>query len=132
MQTSAKSYTTGSVLAALGYPDPLVAARQQARMIPLGRLARYQAAIQQLESQWERSCALVTQLRGAKILQPMMTICSGEWSNECRRLCQRRLWAIIGAGHRPRRHRHAHRRAGGKDAWTTARQNLDSAGSIWQ
>jgi len=53
MQTSAKSYTTGSVLAALGYPDPLVAARQQARMILLGRLARYQAAIQQLESRWD-------------------------------------------------------------------------------
>ena len=53
MQTSTKSYTTGSVLAALGYPDPLVAARQQARMILLGRLARYQAAIQQLESQWD-------------------------------------------------------------------------------
>ena len=77
MQTSTKSYTTGSVLAALRYPDPLVAARQQARMILLGRLARYQAAIQQLESQWERSCALVTQLRGAKILQPMMTTCNG-------------------------------------------------------
>ena len=53
MQTSTKSYTTGSVLAALGYPDPLAAARQQARMILLGRLARYQAAIQQLESQWD-------------------------------------------------------------------------------
>ena len=79
MQTSTKSYTTGSVLAALGYPDPLVAARQQARMILLGRLARYQAAIQQLVSgtaPW-RSCALVTQLRGAKILQPMMATCSG-------------------------------------------------------
>ena len=52
MRTSTKSYTSESVLAALGYPDPLVAARQQARMILLGRLARYQAAIQQLESRW--------------------------------------------------------------------------------
>jgi len=52
MQTSTKSCTTGSVLAALGYPDPLAAARQQARMILLGRLAHYQAAIQQLESRW--------------------------------------------------------------------------------
>jgi hypothetical protein len=85
MQTS-KSYTTGSVLAALGYPDPLVAARQQARMILLGRLARYQAAIQQLESQWERSCALVTRLRGAKILQPMMTTCSGSGTPTLSRL----------------------------------------------
>jgi hypothetical protein len=52
MHTSAKSYTTESILASLGYPDPLVAARQQARMILLGRLARYQAAIRQLEVKW--------------------------------------------------------------------------------
>ena len=44
--------TAQSVLAALGYPDPLVAARQHARMILLGRLAHYQAAIQQLETKW--------------------------------------------------------------------------------
>lgn len=47
-----KSYTTESVLTSLGYPDPLVAARQQARMILLGRRSRYQTAIQQLEAQW--------------------------------------------------------------------------------
>jgi hypothetical protein len=52
MLTSAKSYTTESILASLGYPDPLAAARQQARMILLGRLARYQAAIRQLEVKW--------------------------------------------------------------------------------
>jgi hypothetical protein len=45
------SYTTESILAALGYPDPLTAARQQARMLLLGRLARYQAAIGQIENQ---------------------------------------------------------------------------------
>ena len=52
MHTSVRSYTTESVLATLGYPDPLVAARQHARMILLGRLARYQAAIRQLEVEW--------------------------------------------------------------------------------
>jgi hypothetical protein len=52
MDISVKSYTTESVLAALGYPDPLVAARQYARMILLGRLARYQAVIRQLEAKW--------------------------------------------------------------------------------
>ena len=52
MSISVKSYTTESILASLGYPDPLVAARQHARMILLGRLARYQAAIQQLEAKW--------------------------------------------------------------------------------
>lgn len=51
------AYTTESVLTALGYADPLAAARQQARMILLGRQARYQAAIQQLESRWETSLA---------------------------------------------------------------------------
>lgn len=55
METSAKSYTTENVLTALGYPDPLVAARQQARMILLGRRSRYQTAIQQLEAQWRCS-----------------------------------------------------------------------------
>lgn len=41
-----------TVLASLGYPDPLVAAREHGRMILLGRQARYQAAIQQLASKW--------------------------------------------------------------------------------
>ena len=52
MSASVKSYTTEGILASLGYPDPLVAARQHARMILLGRLARYQAAIRQLEVKW--------------------------------------------------------------------------------
>ena len=56
MSTSVKSYTTESILASLGYPDPLVAARQHARMILRGRLARYQASIRQLEAKW--SCSL--------------------------------------------------------------------------
>jgi len=53
MDTSVKSYTTESILISLGYPDPLVAARQHARMILLGRLARYQAAIRWLEVKWD-------------------------------------------------------------------------------
>jgi len=56
MHTPTQSHTIESILAALGYPDPLAAARQQARMILLGRLARYQAAIQELESR--RGCTL--------------------------------------------------------------------------
>ncbi|MGQ9556070.1 MAG: hypothetical protein ACUVWR_18360 [Anaerolineae bacterium] len=51
---SAKSYTTEEILASLGYPSPLAAARQQARMVLLGRLARYQAAIRLLEARWNR------------------------------------------------------------------------------
>ena len=53
MHTPVKSYTTESILATLGYPDPLVAARQHARMILLGRLARYQAAVRELEAKWD-------------------------------------------------------------------------------
>jgi hypothetical protein len=49
MQAAITSYTTESILATLGYPNPLAAARQQARMMLLGRLARYQATIQQFE-----------------------------------------------------------------------------------
>ncbi len=56
MSTSVKSYTTESIFTSLGCPDPLVAARQHARMILLGRLARYQASIRQLEAKW--SCTL--------------------------------------------------------------------------
>ena len=52
MHTPVRSYTTESILASLGYPDPLVAARQHARMILMGRLARYQAAIRELEAKW--------------------------------------------------------------------------------
>ena len=39
-------------MTALGYPDTLAAARQQARMMLLGRLARYQALVQQFERRW--------------------------------------------------------------------------------
>ena len=52
MLATAKAHTTQSVLTALGYSDPLVAASQHARMILLGRLARYQAAIRQMETKW--------------------------------------------------------------------------------
>lgn len=57
METLVKSYTTESVLASLGYSDPLVAARQQARMILLGHRARYQTAVQQFEAEWDCSLA---------------------------------------------------------------------------
>ena len=55
MEIPAQSYTTESVLTSLGYADPLVAARQQARMILLGRRSRYQTAIQQFEAEWRCS-----------------------------------------------------------------------------
>lgn len=50
------THTTESVLAGLGYSDPLEAARQHARMILLGRLAHYQTLIAQFESRW--GCSL--------------------------------------------------------------------------
>lgn len=53
MQTH--TYTTEEVLKSLGYSDPLVAARQQARMILLGRLSRYETAVQQLKTEWDCS-----------------------------------------------------------------------------
>ncbi|MBX3001242.1 MAG: hypothetical protein KF893_22165 [Caldilineaceae bacterium] len=53
MENHVRSYTTESVLTALGYPDPLAAARQQALMILLGRKAHYQAAIQQIQARWD-------------------------------------------------------------------------------
>ena len=53
MQTPTQSHTVEGILTTLGYPNPLAAARQQARMILLGRLARYQAAIQRLEAHWD-------------------------------------------------------------------------------
>jgi len=56
MAMAAKSYTVKGILASLGYSDPLVAARQHARMILLGRLARYEATIHQLEAKW--GCSL--------------------------------------------------------------------------
>ncbi len=51
------TYTPESILSSLGYADPLDAARQQARMILLGRLARYEAHIRALEAQWECTLA---------------------------------------------------------------------------
>lgn len=54
-------YTVDSILKSLGYTDPLMAARQQARMILLGKKARYQAEIQQLESKWGITLAEIRQ-----------------------------------------------------------------------
>ena len=52
MQAAVTKYTTESILAALGYPNPLAAARQQARMMLLGRLTRFQTVLQQFEQTW--------------------------------------------------------------------------------
>ncbi|MCP4418292.1 MAG: hypothetical protein GY805_16850 [Chloroflexi bacterium] len=49
------TYTVETILKSLGYVDPMMAARQQARMILLGKQARYQAEIQKLESKWDLS-----------------------------------------------------------------------------
>lgn len=49
-----KVYTTETILKSLGYADPMDAARQQARMILLGRLAHYRSELQQLERKWKR------------------------------------------------------------------------------
>jgi hypothetical protein len=54
-------HTTETVLKSLGYADPMDAARQQARMILLGRLAHYRSAIQQIERKWNRSFAEMRQ-----------------------------------------------------------------------
>ena len=45
-------YTVDNIFKSLGYVDPMVAARQQARMVLLGRQARYQAEIQLMKSKW--------------------------------------------------------------------------------
>jgi hypothetical protein len=57
MSTATPTYTTKSILASLGYPDPMAAARQQGRMILLGRRTHYQAEIRQLEKKWGRTLA---------------------------------------------------------------------------
>ena len=53
MEYATTNYTTEGILIALGYPDTLTAARQQARVMLLGRLARFQAAVQQYEQTWD-------------------------------------------------------------------------------
>ena len=52
MPAMTQPYTTERILTSLGYPDPIAAARQQARMILLGRRSRYQAEIQKMENKW--------------------------------------------------------------------------------
>ena len=45
MSIHVESITVQDVLTSLGFADPLVAARQQAQMILLGRLASYEASV---------------------------------------------------------------------------------------
>lgn len=52
MSIHVESMTVQDVLTSLGFANPLVAARQQAQMILLGRLAHYQAEVQQMEKKW--------------------------------------------------------------------------------
>lgn len=54
-------YTIDGILKSPGYSDPMTAARQQARMILLGRLARYQAEIHRLENKWDTTLAAMRQ-----------------------------------------------------------------------
>lgn len=55
MLAAAHTYQVERILSDLGFPDPLLAARQHARMILIGRLARYEAAMQHLASLWPGS-----------------------------------------------------------------------------
>lgn len=60
--TSASThYTVDNILKSLGYVDPMMAARQQARMILLGKKTRYQVEILQLESKWGLSLTQMQQ-----------------------------------------------------------------------
>ncbi len=62
MQVDSKTITAQDVLTSLGFPDPMDAARQQARMILLGRRARYEAEMKRLEKKWGRSLEAMRQL----------------------------------------------------------------------
>ncbi len=55
MQAYSKAYTAQTILTSLGFSDPMAAARQQARMILLGRRSRYEAEIKKLEKKWGKS-----------------------------------------------------------------------------
>lgn len=59
--TTMATQTVDDILKSLGYPDPMMAARQQGRMVLYGRLARYQAAMQQLARKWGKSLAEMQQ-----------------------------------------------------------------------
>jgi hypothetical protein len=71
MSTTAESLTINSILASLGYSDPVAAARQQARMILLGKLAHYQAVVQQLQSKW--NCTL------EELRERYLAECNEDW-----------------------------------------------------
>lgn len=74
------SYTTESILISLGYADPLEAAPEQARMILLGRLTRYEARVLALKTQWGctlTDMAAATPRPGRKIPTLTMLIWNG-------------------------------------------------------
>ena len=52
MGASTRFHAVQDILAPLGYPDPMMAVRQQARRILLGRQSRYQALTFQFEAKW--------------------------------------------------------------------------------
>ena len=55
MQVTWKTYTPQKILESLGFSDPMKAARQQARMILLGRRERYESEMKRLEKKWGMS-----------------------------------------------------------------------------
>ena len=99
-QEIASSYTAEGILASLGYPDPLVAARQHARMILLGRQARYQAAMRRLETRW--GCTL-GELRASYLARGSEDFAADDdyvqwqWYADAAQMIEAQLTALAGA-----------------------------------
>ena len=85
MHLMSKSQTAEEVIASLGYADPMDAARQQARMILLGRLARYQALVRQMEAKWRCTLAemrLQYDARGRESFEADDDYLQWQWSSD--------------------------------------------------
>ncbi|MCO6450545.1 MAG: hypothetical protein J5I90_07115 [Caldilineales bacterium] len=55
MTIQIQSYRPEQIISEIGYADPMDAAKEQARMVLLGRLARYEAEIARLANSWGMS-----------------------------------------------------------------------------
>lgn len=98
MTVATQLYTPQTILTSLGYADPMRAAHEHAYIMLLGRLARYQAMIQQLTSRWD--CPLEElreryELQGTEDFRADDDYVEWQWYDEAIKVVQAQLAVIL-------------------------------------
>jgi len=98
MAVATQLYTSQTILASLGYANPMRAAHEHAYMMLLGRLARYQLMVQQLAAPWGCSLEELRQryeLQGTEDFAADDDYIEWQWYDEAIKVVQAQLAVIL-------------------------------------